>query len=61
MKTFAHLRHAIDYEFKALERTMTYVEQTEFGARFHDTYFKYVLDNSLLYRMFPAESNMKRC
>ncbi len=60
MTTYSQLKAALDNEAKALARTMTYVEQTEYGAKFHDTYLKYVMDGSLLYRMFPAESSMKR-
>ncbi len=60
IKTFTALKDATESKMEELKRTMTYVEQQEQGSKFISNYLKYVLDPSLLYRMFPSDSPGKK-
>ncbi len=60
MKTFTELKFAVEHHFEAVERCLKYVEDNEHGAKFMDRFLKFLLDPTLLYRCFPADSLCKQ-
>ncbi len=58
--TYTQLKYACEHQEDLLKNCLTYAEVTENGSNFIDAYFKLLMDTSLLYRMFPADSPGKK-